>query len=139
MLKIRTFISLVVLALILMATYQFVAAKTEINPGHSNDPASVIRNQGVSTGPLNAPLRTNLLTQEECVDMPFGAVASVYACPNPSQIPVPEWRNQGAKASKTLNAPAPTKTSTPEECMNMPFGVVASIYACPKPSPIPLP
>ena len=36
---------------------------------------------------------------QRCANMPFGAVASVYACPNPSQIPVPEWLIMGGKDS----------------------------------------
>ena len=139
MFKIRTIPSLVVLALILMATFQFASAKTEDNPSHSYDPANMIRNQAASTSPLNAPLIPNHLTQEECVDAPFGAVASVYACPNPSQIPLPVRWDLGRKASKTLNTSAPTNPSTELKCVNPPFGGVASVYACPNPSQIPLP
>jgi hypothetical protein len=125
MLKIRTFLSFVVLALMLMTTYQFVAARTEVISDPSFDPASVISNHAGSTNPFVVPGPSYPSKFVECVDMP-GMIGSVVACPNPSQIPV------------QFVVAVPSYPATFIECIDMP-GVVGSVVACPNPSQIPAP
>jgi hypothetical protein len=139
MFKGRTITSLVVLTLSLMTNVQHVAARREVNPSYSYNPASVIRSQVVAASLLNVPVAPDTLPHAECVDFPYEAVASVYACSDPSQTTTPEWWNQAAIASITLNAYAISNPSPLLKCTNMPFGAVASVHACPDPSQIPLP
>jgi hypothetical protein len=138
MLKIWAFISLVVLALILMAAYQFVTASAQVNSNPSSDPANVIRSQGGSTDQLNAPVPANPSTVQPCTNTPFGALASVYACLNPGQIPAVVISNPGASTRwfKPVASPNPDPHV---RCVDAPFGAVASAFACPNPSQIPAP
>jgi hypothetical protein len=137
MLKIRTLLSLVVLALMLMTTYQFVAARTEVISNPSFDPATVISNHAGSPNPFVVAGPSYPTKFDECIDMP-GVVGSVVACPNPGQIPAPIEAAGSPNTSKVLAAPGPAFPSSPIECIDMP-GVVGSVVACPNPGQIPAP
>ncbi len=136
MLKIRTFISLVVSVLLVMTTYQFVVAGAEIISIPSNNPADVISSQGGSTYQFVVSSHSYPSTLVECIDLP-GVAASVVACPNPSQIPAMVISDP-AGFPQQFKVSGPLFPSIPVECIDMP-GVVGSVVACANPSQIPAP
>jgi hypothetical protein len=139
--KIRTLLSLVILVLLIVAAYPFGSASARVNSNPSYDPADsavVIRYAGESARQMNAPVPADPYSLQLCVNPPFGAVASVYACPNPNQVPAFVNSDPGESTNK-LNVPGSSNPGTQVKCVNAPFGAVASVFACPNPSQIPLP
>ena len=106
--KFRITVSLIVLTLIMMSTYQLAAAKTEVGFSHYYDRDTSITKAEESTPSSNGPLSPSPLAQEECFDLPLGVVTSTYACSNLSQVPGPAWWSLEIGATKTLNASAPS-------------------------------
>lgn len=142
MLKIRTTLSLVFLALTLLAAFQVVPARAAVNSNPSYDPAdsaAVISNQGASTHQANAPVPAVPSTLQLCVNTPFGAVASVYACLIPSQIPAAVNINPGGFAIRYFKVFSSPNPDPQVRCVDAPNGAVASAFACPNPSQIPAP
>ena len=124
MLKIRTILLPVGLALFLMPIFWFMTAKTEVISNPSNDPASVISRKGGSGNQFEVTGPSYPAKFVDCADI--GVFASVVACANPSLIPA------------HFEVPAgPTYPAKFVECVAM--GVVGSVVACPNPSQIPAP
>lgn len=63
----------------------------------SDDPVNLIASQGGSAK-LPKTMDASSSSTLKCVNTLSGAVASLYACPNPSQIPLPEWLIMGGGA-----------------------------------------
>jgi hypothetical protein len=139
MLKNRNFVSLVIVVILLISITQLAAAKIEAYPKPAPTMVKAIGKQLTVRKSVNGPLFPTPIAYETCIDMPYGAAASVYACPNPSQVPVPRGWHQEDKLSKASRLYAPSELSAHETCIDMPYGAVASAYACPNASQIPVP
>jgi hypothetical protein len=136
MLKIRTILSFVVLVLMLMNTYQLVAAGTEIISNPSNDPTIVDSSPGGSINQIAVPNPPFPSPTFKCVSMPE-VLGSIAACPNASQIPVIVNSDPGGTTNQ-IKIPGPSFHSTQVKCIDMP-GVLGSVVACPNASQIPAP
>jgi len=139
MLKNRNFVSLVIVVILLISITQLATAKTEIYPKPAPTMVKKIGKQLSTRKSVEDSLLPTPIAYETCIDMPYGAAASVYACPNPSQVPVPRGWHQEDKLSKTPRLNAPSELSAYETCIDMPYGAAASVYACPNPSQVPVP
>jgi hypothetical protein len=136
MLKIRTILSFVVLVLMLMNTYQLVAAGTEVISNPSNDPTIVDSSPGGSINQIAVPNPPFPSPTFKCVSMPE-VLGSIAACPNASQIPVIVNSDPGGTTNQ-IKIPGPSLPSTQVKCIDMP-GVLGSVVACPNASQIPAP
>ncbi len=139
MLKNRNFVSLVIVVILLISMTQLAAAKIEAYPKPAPTMVKAIGKQLTVRMSVKGPLLPTPIAYETCINMPYGAAASVYACPNPSQVPVPRGWHQEDKLSKTSHLNAPSELTAHETCIDMPFGAAASAYACPNASQIPAP
>ena len=136
MLKIRNSVSLVLLVLMLMTTYQFVSARTEDTSNPSIAPAIVNSGPGGLTYKLAVPGPPFPSPPVKCVFIP-DVVGSIVACPNPSQIPAIVNNDPGGFTNQ-VEVDSRSIPSAPVKCIDMP-GVVGSVAACPNPSQIPAP
>ena len=139
MLKNRSFVSLVIVVILLISITQLATAKTEIYPKPTPTMVKKIGKQLSTRKSVEDSLLPTPIAHETCIYLPYGATASVYACPNPSQVPVPVGWNQADKLSKTSRLNAPSELSAHETCIYLPYGATASVYACPNPSQVPVP
>ena len=139
MLKNRNFVSLVIVVILLISITQLAAAKTEVYPKPAPTRVKAMMKQLTVRKSVKGPLLSTPIAYETCIDMPYGAAASVYACLNPSQVPVPRGWHQEDKLVKNSRLNAPSELSAYETCIDMPFGAAGSVYACPNPSQVPVP
>jgi hypothetical protein len=136
MLKIRNFVASVISIFMLMTTYQYVTARTEVVSNPSIPPAVEDSGTRGFTNQLEASGPSSTSTPEKCVYMPE-VVRSMVACPDQNQVPTILSSDPGGFGNQVAMT-GPSFPSKPVECIDMP-GVVGSVVACTNPSQIPAP
>jgi hypothetical protein len=101
--KFRTFILGVAMVLMLILTFRFVSAHTEVAANPASQPASIFNNDA-STNPYHINFPIYRTTLSECFDVPLWQVAS---CRHASQTPARTYR------------------SSLDECFDVPISEVA--------------